>query len=220
MLRFQRLACDKMIDSSRIQSLVTAYDGDAIEFFGSMGGHRNFLEQYALILEQESLTILDELGDFAGQRFPSDFDISCSEKHFSWFFHFHDEDKSGKGHFHLYASPEYFNDSSTSEKTHIIAIELTENGDLSGFFVPNNWVTRDHPRRSEEIVSTVNVFHTNNNKYSISLNLWLTAILMEFEDIITNLLMQKQQFLGTLNRADRDKYFQNREVEKICEQVI
>ena len=97
---------------------------------------------------------------------------------------------------------------------------MTENGDLSGFFVPNNWVTRDHPRRSEEIVSTVNVFHTNNNKYSISLNLWLTAILMEFEDIITNLLMQKQQFLGTLNRADRDKYFQNREVEKICEQVI
>ena len=115
MLRFQRLACDKMIDSSRIQSLVTAYDGDAIEFFGSMGGHRNFLEQYALILEQESLTILDELGDFAGQRFPSDFDISCSEKHFGFFIFM--TKTSGKGHFHLYASPEYFNDSSTSEKT-------------------------------------------------------------------------------------------------------
>ena len=82
MLRFQRLACDKMIGSSHIQSLVTAYDGDANGFFGSMGGHRNFLEQYALILEQENLSILDELGDFAGQRFPSDFDISSSESIF------------------------------------------------------------------------------------------------------------------------------------------
>lgn len=202
------------------RELIAPYEGDVASYFRTCGGHIEFLTQYADLLDAHGLTLLDEIGAFDGPRFPKEVDVGAADKKFSWFFHYHNEQKKGRGHFHLYASAPTFGDYSTVTKTHLIAIEVTETGDFSGFFVPNNWITRDHPRPAHEIAEQISQFHTNNENYATSLNIWLSAILREFEDVVVDLLQQRDTFLSQLSLPQREAYFENREVEKICERVF
>jgi len=210
----------KMDNSKNFKSLISDYDGEIDKYFTLIGGHQVFLERYAELLEISNLSLLDELNDFEGTRYPENFDVGTKEKTFSWFFHYHDNTKEEKGHFHLYGSPKVFDDPTAFKKTHIISIELTEQGDFSGFFVPNQWVTDDHIRPAKDIAEILSNFHTFNNDHSVNINIWLTAIIREFNDVIMGLLNQRDIFLGNMSPADKENYLSNKKVEKICERGV
>jgi hypothetical protein len=200
--------------------LTSGYKGDVNNYFKTIGGHQKFLDIYAEILDANKCGLIQELGKFEGIRYPSDFDVGTPEKTFSWFFHYHNSKKIGKGHFHLYASPKAFNDPTATKKTHLICIELTEDGDLSGFFVPNKWVTDDHVRPTSQIEPILVNFHTFNSDHPDTLNIWISAIITEFDDIILDLLKQRDTFLEQMNLEDRNAYYWNKEIEKICERTF
>jgi hypothetical protein len=210
----------KMNNSKNFKSLISDYDGEINKYFTLIGGHQVFLERYAELLEISNLSLLDELNDFEGTRYPENFDVGTKEKTFSWFFHYHDNTKVEKGHFHLYGSPKVFDDPTAFKKTHIISIELTEHGDFAGFFVPNQWVTDDHVRPAKDIAEILSNFHTFNNDHSANINIWLTAIIREFNDVIMGLLNQRDIFLGNMSPADKETYLSNKKVEKICERGV
>jgi len=73
--------------------------------------------------------LLDILDCGAGERQPETFDVCDPYGHFQWFYHRHDksdrtENKSGGGHFHLFATPKFFADPLGVHHSHLIAIEL------------------------------------------------------------------------------------------------
>jgi len=206
--------------SEALSLLSEPYMGNIEAYFALIGGPQLFLENYASILDEYNANLLDDLGSFDGTRYPSDFDVGTREKTFSWFFHYHDKEKKERGHFHLYATPKLFNDPTATKKTHLISIELTENGDFAGFFVPNGWVIDDHTRPVEQIKTVLKDFHTFNRDHSITISIWLTAIIREFEDVITDLLTQRDQFLGNMGLQEKHSYLNNQEIEKICERVL
>ena len=209
-----------MSNENKFKSLISDYDGEIDKYFTLIGGHEAYLERYAELLEISNLSLLDEFNDFEGTRYPKNFDVGTKEKTFSWFFHYHDSLKEDKGHFHLYGSPKVFNDPTAFKKTHIISIELTQAGDFSGFFVPNQWVTDDHMRSAKDISEILQNFHTFNNNHSIHINIWLTAIIREFSDVIMLLLNQRDAFLGNMALEDKETYLSNKEIEKICERGL
>lgn len=204
----------------KLNELLRGYSGDAHKYFADLGGHRSFLENFGQILEDYGKGLLDILGDFEGSRYPRETDVGTYEKTYSWFFHHHDHEKNERGHFHLFASPSVFDDNTATEKTHIIAIELTTNGDFYGFFVPNRWVTKDHLRPVRYILSILRNFHTNNSDHPDCINIWLSAMLLEFEDVVQELLEQRDLYLSKLSLVDRNEYFENEEIERICERAI
>jgi hypothetical protein len=206
--------------SEALSSLSATYCGNIEAYFASIGGSQVFLENYANILDENKANLLDDLGSFDGTRYPSDFDVGTSEKTFSWFFHYHDTEKKERGHFHLYATPKLFADPTATKKTHLISIELTENGDFAGFFIPNGWVIDDHTRPVEQIQAVLKDFHTFNRDHSITISIWLTAIIREFEDVIIDLLTQRDRFLGNMGLEEKLSYLENKEIEKICERVL
>ena len=98
--------------------------------FGSVLGRRKIaLSLLPIIWPNRKKTLLDILDCGAGERQPETFDVCDPYGHFQWLYHRRDksdrtENKSGGGHFHLFATPKFFADPLGVHHSHLIAIEL------------------------------------------------------------------------------------------------
>jgi len=190
------------------------------QLFTSFGSEQNFLVAFADYLNDTGTSIHDMVRPDEGLRRPAEKDVMDELDCFRWFFHFHsDEDHDARkgGHFHLFAGPDFFEDRLGVLQTHLIAIELDKDGDLSGFFVPNQWVTDEQMRPVEVLRNALSAFDARQGDANVMISCWLAALTRFFSEEITHILTQRDQFLGSLDRQARAVYVADREVERICE---
>ena len=186
------------------------------------GAPQNCLVAIADYLAEQEKTLLDILDCGAGERQPETFDVCDPRGYFQWFYHRHDEsdqaeNKSGGGHFHLFATPKFFADPLGVHHSHLIAIELDSYGDLGGFFVPNIWVTDEAPKPSELLKSACQKFDARQDSPSQLISIWLAALTRTFLGDIVNLLEQRDRFLSAMPRQARKAYFADPSISRICE---
>lgn len=188
--------------------------------FAKFGGVQDFLEDCSDYMMQTETSLYSLLPETADLRIPKGKDAGSSDRGYRWFFHFHsrsDQQAITKGHFHLYAGPQHFNDPTSMKPTHLIAIELDSDGDLSGLFVPNAWATNEHMRDANLLETAFSEFETTDNSPSRILDIWLGAILREFKDEILNLLQKRDVFLAKMSATEQASYLEDRQIDRICE---
>jgi len=173
-------------------------------------------------LQNSQKNLLDFIDCPSGSRRPEDWDVCDPDGYFHWFYHRHAEEKNcpnhaGGGHFHLFASPKFFDDSLGVNATHLIAIELDRDGDLNSLFVPNIWVTQENPRPSWQLKSALQKFDARQNTPNMLISIWLAALTRTFLSDITRLLEQRDRFLSAMPLSERKAYFNDRSIERICE---
>lgn len=182
-----------------------------------------YLEDFADFLETSQTTLPQLIGPLQGLRFPQEHDVSNEDGRFSWFYHFHSEDEqshSRHGHFHLFAGPAMFDDPVATEKTHMIAIELNEDGDLRGFFIPNRWTTGEHMRSAKILQECIDQFDASIGSPNRAIDLWLAAMMRVFKNEISALLTRRDSYLSCLSPTRRSQYLEDQNVTRICEWVM
>ena len=202
----------------RAQGLI---QGAPQSVFADWGGAQQFLEAYAADLTLTGQSLFQQLGPVTDLRKPVKIDVDDSDGLFCWFFHYHDAaahaQKQG-GHFHLFADGRFFGDSKPSaDKTHLIAVELDQTGDLAGFFVPNRWTTNERVRPATVLAPALDDFYASENSPDTLLSLWLSALLLVFKEDILELLFQRDQYLNAMPLAERERYLNDASVARICE---
>lgn len=192
----------------------------AADFFAHFGSEQDFLISFAEYLEETGTSIHEMVQPDETLRRPAEKDVMDDVDCFRWFFHFHsDEDCDARvgGHFHLFAGPDFFADRLSVLQTHLIAIELEKDGDLAGFFVPNQWVTDEQMRPVEMLEKALAEFDARQGDANVMISCWLAALTRFFSAEISHILTQRDQFLGSLDRKARADYVADRDVERICE---
>lgn len=188
--------------------------------FANFGGVQDFLEDCSDYMVQTQTSVYSLLPNSEDLRIPKEKDAGSSDRGYRWFFHFHSRGEkraTTKGHFHLYAGPQHFNDPASMKPTHLIAIELDSEGDLSGFFVPNAWATNEYMRDASLLETALNHFETTENSPARLLDIWLGALLREFKDKILKLLQNRDVFLGKMSASERASYLEDKQIDRICE---
>jgi hypothetical protein len=195
----------------------------ADEMFAAFGSEQCFLQALSEYLSASGQSIHQLVDPGSSLRLPLNFDIKDEKEHFRWFFHFHSEaDRNTRagGHFHLFASPDYFSDYLGVLQTHIIAVELDADGDLEGFFVPNQWVTNEQMRPKSLLAPALADFDARIGKVHDLVGYWLAALTRFFHAEIEYVLQQRDEFLQAMARGAREEYFSNEQIERICEWKI
>jgi len=196
---------------------------DANDMFKAFGSEQDFLNAISDCLLDSGRSIHQIVDPGTDLRLPLKVDVKDERDHFRWFFHFHSEaDRQARmgGHFHLFASPSYFEDSLGVLQTHLIAIELDADGDLDGFFVPNQWVTDEQMRPAEQLAGALAAFDARLGKADQLASYWVAALTRFFREEILQILRQRDEFLVAMTRKAREEYFHNKDIERICEWKI
>jgi hypothetical protein len=202
-------------------NVTAAAKGGPEALFSDWGGPQRFLESYADHIAAHNSSLFAQIGPMDGERKPQKIDVTSDDGRFCWFFHYHDAaEKSAQmgGHFHLFADATYFNTASQrTDKTHLIAIELDQTGDLAGFFAPNRWTTDEYIRPSSALAPALDAFFAQNDSPDVLLPFWLSALLKIFKDDILKLLLERDKYLDAMSLAERELYLENTSVSRICE---
>jgi len=177
------------------------------------------LNAVATHLQTSGRSLLARLACSGGQRQPENVDVMAQDGHYRWFYHAHKghQGTGRAGHFHLFAAPAAFRDHLTRSLTHLIAVELDEDGDLAGFFAPNIWCTNEYMRPAEQITGALRNFQARINTPDMIVSIWVEALVREFTAEIADLLCQRDAFIMRLNPLERTAYFADRSVSRICE---
>lgn len=157
---------------------------------------------------------------FIGDRYPND-SINDFESKSTYFYHSHRPKEHG--HFHVYYSNEEVMDeyeviASWKHKhrnTHIVAISMHPNGDAIGFFVPNQWITKDEWFKAEDMEKMISHFEINHPYPSWPSNQWVKQMLILFKPQVIEVLRERDHFL--FNReAPLEKTVKDRKIDVLA----
>lgn len=137
---------------------------------------------------------------FIGDRYPHD-SINDFETQSTYFYHSHRPREHG--HFHVYYSnedvmSEYEVIASWNRKhlnTHIVAISMHPDGDAIGFFVPNQWITKDEWFKAEDMEKMISNFEINHPYPSWPSNQWVKQMLIVFKPQLIQVLKERDKFI-------------------------
>ncbi|APG63739.1 hypothetical protein LPB140_09085 [Sphingorhabdus lutea] len=137
-----------------------------------------------------------------------------------FFYHCHPpEDRDGEehGHFHFFidkksmdsdfnpliAAPEITG--KRAEVVHIAALSMDYNGLPIKWFTTNRWVTDESLYPAENIISKMALFDLRGLNGDPLVNIWLTAMLRLSQNIIANLLRERDEILMQKDPSGEDR---------------
>ncbi len=149
------------------------------------------------ILAKEGLSVLSEtlrgveaIG--AWDHYPPG-DVFDPATNAQWYYHCHPAEEGSRehGHFHCFLRPE----GPQGPIHHLAAIGVTTEGQLRRIFTVNQWVVGDDWADAERTIALLGQFDIQMPRPSYLVNRWLTSIMVAYEDVIADLVRQRDRAL-------------------------
>lgn len=149
------------------------------------------------ILAKEGLSVLSEtlrgveaIG--AWEHYPPG-DVFDPASNAQWYYHCHPAEEGSRehGHFHCFVRPE----GPQGPIHHLAAIGVDAEGQLRRIFTVNQWVIGDDWADADRTIALLGQFDMQMPRPSYLVNRWLTSIMVAYEDVIADLVRQRDRAL-------------------------
>ena len=136
-------------------------------------------------------------------------DVYDNETHSQYYYHAHPVELRGgeHGHFHTFlrpkgmpasVSPAPLADFTRPEKendalSHLVAISMDNYGQPTRLFTTNRWVTGEVWYTADHVIEMLDHFHMDLSYPSLTVNVWISAMLRLFRPQIERLLRERDQ---------------------------
>lgn len=106
-----------------------------------------------------------------------------------WFYHSHHPSTTDgeHGHFHCFVRP----DGREGPIHHLCAIGIDDHARMTRLFTVNHWVVDDDWLTAEPTIELLRGFDVHMPRPNYLVNRWITAVLVAYEDLITDLVRQR-----------------------------
>lgn len=134
------------------------------------------------------------------QHYPAD-DVQDLDTGAMYYYHAHaagERPQDEHGHFHLFIRPE-----PSTDFSHFVGVSVDARGAVRSLFTTNRWVTDEHLRSANELVSMLpEAFVVNRARPSWLISRWLMLLVRLCEPHIQRLLFARDEFLGWAGDTD------------------
>ena len=128
------------------------------------------------------------------QHYPAD-DVQDPDTGAMYYYHAHadgERPQDEHGHFHLFIRPE-----PGASFSHFVGVSIDARGAIHSLFTTNRWVTDEHFRSADDLVSMLpDAFVVNRARPSWLVSRWLMMLVRLCEPHIQRLLIARDEFLG------------------------
>jgi hypothetical protein len=174
------------------------------------------------ILAKEGLSVLsetfrgvDHIG--AWEHYPEGdvFDPVCNAQ---WFYHCHPAEEGTRehGHFHCFVRPE----GPQGPIHHLAAIGVDPEGRLLRIFTVNQWVVGDDWADADKTIPLLSRFDIQMPRPSYLVNRWLTSVMVAYEDVVADLIRERDRTLRDHEPPEGVEATQDRALEVTSEFLV
>ncbi|WP_108398669.1 DUF6969 family protein [Devosia submarina] len=174
------------------------------------------------ILAKEGLSILSET--FRGvdnidawEHYPEG-DVFDPVSNGQWFYHCHPAEEGARehGHFHCFVRPE----GPGGSIHHLAAIGVDAEGRLLRIFTVNQWVVGDDWADADKTIPLLGRFDIQMPRPSYLVNRWLTSVMVAYEDVVAELIRQRDRTLRDHQPPEGVAATQDRALEVVSEFIV